>query len=62
MRKDNIKRCVKEAKEFIKRAKEVLAELDKENSDRVFSGTKASGALKRQSMELSRSLADLRRS
>ena len=53
----------REAEEFIRRAKDVLNETDpKEPANSVWLwGTPATGALRRQSMELTRALAKMRR-
>lgn len=61
MTKKTIIESMKEAQEFIKRAKECLKELEEDKHDSYIGGTGKSGALRRQSMELSRSLTELRR-
>jgi len=54
-----IKAAIKEAQEFIKRAKAAIAE--HETSDNRMWGSKAAGALRRSSMELTRALAEMRK-
>jgi len=63
---DQINQSIREARKFIKRAKRLLEEKVTEEKYRLlgshyWSSPKEAGALKRQSMELTRSLADLRR-
>lgn len=57
MSPQTVKAARKQAEEFIRRAK--AYEKDREGQ-RYWSGDKLSGALRRQSMELTRSLATLR--
>lgn len=67
MEPDQIRICVEEAKRFLVRARAVLAAVQKR---KMHDGTpyeyldsgKLTGALRRASMDLTRSLADLRRS
>ncbi len=59
MTEEKVKICIKEAKEFIERAKVVL-ERAKEDKY-IFFGCKETGALRRQSLELTRALAELRK-
>jgi hypothetical protein len=61
MNKTDIEEAVKVAEEFIARTKPVLAEMNPKYPW-VSCGTAASGALRRQSMELTRALVKLRRS
>lgn len=53
MNHDQILKCVAEAEEFIRRAKEI-------DPQTCYWASRNSGALRRQSMELTRALADLR--
>ena len=55
-----IKEAMKEAKEFIERAKAVL-ERRKIEGKAVYFGCKETGALRRKSMDLTRALARLRK-
>ena len=57
---EKIRRVLRLAQEFGNRATLVLDDMDA-NDGHFFVGTKASGALRRTSMELTRALADLRR-
>lgn len=57
MLKDNLKEAVVEAREFIRRAKAAI----EEDSMVEMVGGKETGAVKRQSMELTRSLVRVRR-
>ena len=52
-----INAAIKEAQEFIKRAKVVVDEA----SDNRMWGSKSAGALRRSSMELTRALAEMRK-
>jgi hypothetical protein len=65
MKKENIKKAVAEAKRFIACAKALEEETVKSytNVEYTFynSGTKESGALRRASMDLTRSLAEMRK-
>ena len=58
MKADTMKRCVKEAKRFIKLASDV--EMHKYGNVEIMQQGKASGAMVRASMDLTRALADLR--
>lgn len=57
MEREAIRKAVKEAKEFLKRANAVLDD----NTAREWSGNALTGALRRQSMELTRALAVMRK-
>ena len=57
MRDDDIRAAVREANRFVLHAKTLLAERGK--PDAVI-GTRASGALRRASLDLTRALVDLR--
>ena len=59
MTKEGIKSAVDEAREFLKRATAVLKEA--ESNDYCLFGDKLTGSLRRQSMELTRSLAEMRK-
>lgn len=66
MRKENILKAIAEAKELIHRANICLDELKIMNGSNkgwqfYICGTKNSGALRRQSMELTRALVRLRK-
>lgn len=60
MTEEGIKKALKEANEFIRRAKSVL--YDPNGVGYIFAGGAKTGALRRQSMELTRALANMRRS
>jgi len=60
MRRNDIERACREAREFLKRAKEIQATPALPRDDVYVEGGKLGGALTRQSMELTRALADLR--
>ena len=60
MNKKQITKAKKEAEEFIKRAREVLADPESLAFVEIGCGNRDSGALRRQSMELTRALSDLR--
>ncbi len=57
MQEENIKAAVRDAKVFLKRAEELL----KTGADYSWASPKESGALRRASMELTRSLATMRK-
>jgi hypothetical protein len=57
MTKTKINAAIKEAREFIKRAKVVIKETE---NDWIW-GSKNSGALRRSSMDLTRALAEMRK-
>jgi hypothetical protein len=57
MRREDIERAKAEAEEFVRRAEVVLAE----DRDYLFMGSAGSGSLRRQSMELTRSLSQMRK-
>lgn len=57
---ETIKKTMAEAKEFIKRAQDVIDE-NKRNDTYMLYGTAATSALRRQSMELTRSLTTMRK-
>lgn len=57
--KQRIESVLSEIKEFEKRATEVLEDLDKEG--KFVMSTRKTGALQRQSMELSQALVELRK-
>jgi len=61
MNPTEIRKAVAEAKLFIKRANAALAIVRKIGDFDYLDGGKESGALRRSSMELTRSLADMRR-
>lgn len=52
MNYEQIQKCIAEAEEFIRRAKEI--------DSHAYWGTRQTGEVRRQSMELTRALADLR--
>jgi hypothetical protein len=66
MEAKTLQRCIEEAREFIKLAKAIplrTVEVEGESSKRTVTyieAGKASGAMKRASMDLTRALADLR--
>jgi cell division protein FtsB len=60
MNRKNIQEAIIEAKEFIKRAKLTLENAEQVAYVEIGCGNGASGALRRQSMELTRALARLR--
>jgi len=57
---DQIYKCIQLADEFIKRGKKVL-ELQTNKNYKTVYGSLASGSIRRQSMELTRALAQLRK-
>jgi len=57
MTRENVEKAVEEAREFIKRAEDALAM----KSTVFVYPSMASGALRRQSMELTRALAEMRK-
>lgn len=56
-----INAAIKEAQEFIKRAKAAIAEHEASGHHYGMWGSKATGALRRSSMELTRALAEMRK-
>ena len=60
MNTTNINAAIKEAQEFIKRAKVAVAEHEASGQYGMW-GSKATGALKRSSMDLTRALAEMRK-
>ena len=58
MKSENIKKAKQAAELFLSRVREFE---DAEKKKRGYSNTKESGALRRQSMELTRSLAEMRK-
>ena len=56
-----IRTTEKEARRFISASVAALAELEREQQTSFITGTRKSGALRRASLDLTRSLADLRR-
>lgn len=58
MKREAVKKAIEEAQKFIDRA-EVLMENETDHTS--FWGSKASGATRRASMELTRALAEMRR-
>lgn len=63
-KREDIRAAVREAEEFIRRAKKVAIDFDSlemRGSSTVFCDTRLSSSMRRQSMELTRALADLRR-
>lgn len=58
MKREAVKKAIEEAQKFIDRA-ETLIEDEKDRD--FFWGSKASGATRRASMELTRALAEMRR-
>ena len=60
VKQDTISAAVVEAKKFVSRAQAVL-ERAKDDKYAFVTGNKASGALRRQSLELTRALAEMRR-
>ncbi len=62
MNKDRIRVAVEHASIFIERANDLLERLDNEDGAILITGCKESAALRRQSMELTRALAELRKS
>ena len=75
MNRATINEAMRQAREFIAAGEAALARLDEEGSqsvgygegwtpkagDRFFTGCRASGELRRKSMDLTRKLADMRR-
>ena len=59
MNNKKVREAIAEARRFIRRADDVLQE-EKENKYYYF-GTKASGAVRRSSLDLTRALAELRK-
>lgn len=59
MKKETLKVCIEEAERFLKRAKELEA-ANEEDLEYYCYNFKEQAAIKRASMDLSRSLADLR--
>jgi len=57
---ENIKKAIAEAQEFIKRGRAVMED-NKQYDTYGISSSALSGALRRQSMELTRALADMRK-
>lgn len=62
MTRENLERARDEAAEFIRRAETLLERSADISNELLLDNVKQSGALRRQSMELTRALADLRRS
>jgi hypothetical protein len=62
MNKHKIEACERLCHEFLERAKKVKSEDAALGKDAWYWGSKGTGALRRTSMELTRALADLRRS
>lgn len=56
-----INAAIKEAQEFIKRAKVAVAEHEASGNRYGMWGSKATGALRRSSMDLTRALAEMRK-
>ena len=61
MNQDTILRAKAEALQFIERADEMLNSGELSHRGFVCTGTRLTGSLRRQSLELTRSLADMRR-
>ena len=61
MNTTNINAAIKEAQGFIKRAKVAVAEHEASGNRYGMWGSKATGALKRKSMDLTRALAEMRK-
>lgn len=59
MNKRGVEKAIKEAKRFLEIAEAARKELDAVNT--YFMGSKRSAAVKRASMDLTRSLADMRK-
>ena len=59
MKEDTISAALIEAKEFVSRAQATLNAA--KNDEYIFFGTKQTGALRRQSLELTRALAEMRK-
>jgi len=59
MKRKDVERAIVEAQKFIERSEVYLTELG--NREWLLTGTAASGALRRQSLELTRSLSQVRR-
>jgi hypothetical protein len=60
MKPQNITAAIKEAQRFVTLAKIAIAE-HKESGNYMMWGTKATGALRRSSMDLTRSLSEMRK-
>lgn len=61
MKLADINKAKREALEFIRRADVVIKETPKDKDWYLMCGSRNTGALKRQSMELTNALADMRR-
>lgn len=59
---DTLLRAIMEAEKFSKQAQSVLNELIEQGQERFYSGTSATGAVRRRSMDLSKVLIELRKS
>ena len=62
MNQATLARVADEAQRFIELANALHVSLETERRSRVVTGTRLSGAVRRASMDLTRALADLRRS
>lgn len=60
MKKQKIQKAIAEAKEFIQKAEELMGNQKIGVADYYY-GSKLTGSLRRQSMELTRSLSELRK-
>lgn len=62
MNGQTLRQAIKDAKRFLKLANEVLVESESDTSLLFITGSKTTGACKRASMDLTRSLAEMRKS
>ena len=61
MKTASVTKAINEAKEFIKRAESLLEEEKTKSCFSWLYGTKSTGAVRRQSLELTRALAEMRK-
>lgn len=61
MTKDTLAEAMRDAERFLRLAQEMMVEFETNNSEWLIVGTALSGKTRRASMDLTRSLADMRR-
>ena len=61
MNRQTISEAAKDARAFLVAVEDVLKEMERDNRNYNIVGTRATGELRRRSLDLTRSLADMRR-